>query len=126
MLPALFGVYFRLNSRPDLAPAAGQQVKPSPKMLFLQNELFKIGVDEAAGGGIAYFSNAQDGRNVLNAYDLGRYIQQSYYGRDDNSNWNGNPWKWNPVQCGRFQQQPSLPFAKHLVDSMQHQSHQSL
>ena len=106
----------QLGAAPDAAPrssvgaglrpkvsAVGGHPKPTPKMLFLQNELIKIGVDEAAGGGIAYFSKAKDGKNVLNAYDLGRYIQQSYYGREDNSNWNGTAWRWNPVQCGRFQ-----------------------
>jgi len=101
----------RSSVGPDLVPklvsAVGGKPKPTPKMLYLQNELIKIGVDEAAGGGIAFFSNAKADKNVLNSFDLGRYIQQSYYGREDNSNWNGNPWKWNPVQCGSWQNQPA-------------------
>lgn len=27
-------------------------------------------------------------------YDCGRFIQQSYYGRQDGSDWNGKPWRW--------------------------------
>jgi hypothetical protein len=85
-----------------MAAAAGHRAKPSPKILFLSNEHLKIGVDAAAGGGIAHISSPKNGKNVLNAYDLGRYIQQSYYGKEDGSNWNGQPWRWNPVQCGKL------------------------
>lgn len=40
-------------------------------------------------------------------YDCGRFIQQSYYGRQDGSDWNGKPWSWNPVQCGSWQNHPA-------------------
>ncbi len=36
--------------------------------------------------------------NMLNSFDHGRYIQQSYYGDNDVSDWNGKPWCYNPVQ----------------------------
>lgn len=42
------------------------------------------------------------------SYDCGRYIQQSYYGKEDGSNWNGTPWRWNPVQVS-FQAELSGP-----------------
>ena len=41
-------------------------------------------------------------RNVLNHYDHGPLIQQFYYGNPDGSNWNGKPWRYNPVQRGRW------------------------
>jgi hypothetical protein len=39
---------------------------------------------------------------LLNHYDKGRFIQQSYYGREDGSEWAGKPWRWNPVQGGGY------------------------
>jgi hypothetical protein len=43
----------------------------------------------------------------LNAFDCGRFVQQSYYGADDGSDWNGKPWRWNPVQGGSWQNRPA-------------------
>lgn len=40
-------------------------------------------------------------------YDCGRFIQQSYYGCDDGSDWCGRPWRWNPVQGGSWQNAPA-------------------
>lgn len=41
-------------------------------------------------------------------YDCGRFIQQSYYGCEDGSDWPpGRPWRWNPVQCGSWQNAPA-------------------
>lgn len=75
--------------------------------LILQNEFMRIGVDTSRGGAICHLSRTSDGINLLNAYDCGRFIQQSYYGREDGSDWNGQPWKWNPVQGGSWQNQPA-------------------
>ena len=67
---------------------------------YLGNGQAKIGVDLNAGGAIVWFSRGAGGENFINHYDLGRCIQQSYYGDPDGSKWNGSPWMWNPVQGG--------------------------
>jgi hypothetical protein len=54
-----------------------------------------------------WFSEKKTDRNLLNHYDKGRFIQQSYYGKVDGSDWNGKPWKWNPVQGGGWRGEPS-------------------
>jgi hypothetical protein len=74
---------------------------------FLQNGKIKIGVDMTSGGSIFWFSELPDGPNLLNHHDRGRFIQQSYYGKPDGSNWAGKPWNWNPVQGGHYQGKPA-------------------
>jgi hypothetical protein len=34
---------------------------------------------------------------VVNSFDRGRLVQQSWCGDEDGSDWNGRPWRWNPV-----------------------------
>jgi len=58
------------------------------------------------GAGIAWFSNSR-GRNLVNQWDTGRLIQQSYYGAKDDSFWNKQPWRWNPVQGGDWRGHPA-------------------
>ncbi len=44
--------------------------------------------------------------NLINTWDRGRYLQQSYYGTADKpynlGNYNGVPWNYNPVQGGNI------------------------
>ncbi len=44
--------------------------------------------------------------NLINTWDRGRYLQQSYYGTGSKpynlGNYNGNPWNYNPVQGGNI------------------------
>ena len=56
------------------ANAAREPVSPE----YLENDLVRIGVDLGAGGGIFYFSEKSPERNLLNHFDKGRFIQQSY------------------------------------------------
>lgn len=77
---------------------------------FIQNSKFRLGIKLAWGGGICYIEDRQDGisdlSNLVNQHDTGRLIQQSYYGTNGYSddyvmgNYNGTPWKYNPVQGG--------------------------
>lgn len=77
---------------------------------FIQNSRYRLGIKLAWGGGICYIEDRQDGIsdlfNLVNQHDTGRLIQQSYYGTngyyDDYvmGNYNGTPWKYNPVQGG--------------------------
>ena len=67
---------------------------------YLDNGEVRIGIDKSRGACIGYFADSRTRRNLLNNYDEGRFIQQSYYGRPDGSKWNGKPWVYNPVQGG--------------------------
>lgn len=71
--------------------------------LIIENRALKVGVDPDKGGAICWLSRGASPDNLLNAFDCGRLIQQSYYGRDDGSDWAGCPWRWNPVQGGSWQ-----------------------
>lgn len=84
---------------------------PAADWLYLDNGHIRLGVDRAAGAGIGYFGESATRRNLLNHYDKGRFIQQSYYGAKDGSDWNGKPWRWNPVQGGGWRGEPSRTLA---------------
>jgi hypothetical protein len=49
-----------------------------------------------SGGAVSWLGRGGSGENLLNAFDCGRFLQQSYYGIEDGSDWNGKPWRWNP------------------------------
>ena len=76
-------------------------------VVFLSNKSVKIGLDEKKGGAICHISKSSSDENIINTWDCGRLIQQSYYGSPDSSKWNGNPWVWNPVQGGSWNDAPS-------------------
>ncbi|TDU66200.1 hypothetical protein EI77_03939 [Prosthecobacter fusiformis] len=75
--------------------------------VFLDNGKVRLGANLSAGGCIGWFSHSHSSDNLLNAYDVGRYLQQSYYGDADGSDWNGKPWRYNPVQGGSWRNQPA-------------------
>jgi hypothetical protein len=81
---------------------------PNPEAEFIDNGVVRLGIDRSAGGSIFHFGpSGGDEINLLNHYDKGRFIQQSYYGREDGSKWAGKPWRWNPVQGGGYQGEPA-------------------
>jgi hypothetical protein len=85
------------------ALAATIMAGPAPEPEFLDNGIIRLGIDRSAGGSIFHFGPSGDhAPNLLNHYDKGRFIQQSYYGREDGSSWAGKPWRWNPVQGGGY------------------------
>ena len=47
---------------------------------YLDNGQIRIGVNKSRGACIGFFGDSKTERNVLNHYDRGRFIQQSYYG----------------------------------------------
>lgn len=71
-------------------------------VVYISNKYVKLGVDENRGGGICYISRIDSDENMINTWDTGRLLQQSYYGNNDGSTWNGRPWRWNPVQGGSW------------------------
>ncbi|EDM26944.1 hypothetical protein LNTAR_06864 [Lentisphaera araneosa HTCC2155] len=81
---------------------------------YLDNGKIRIGIDKSRGGCIGFLGESKTGRNLLNHFDEGRFIQQSYYGKSDGSDWNGKPWVYNPVQGGSWDRKPSrlLEFKK--------------
>jgi hypothetical protein len=73
---------------------------------YLDNGTIKIGIDLAMGGSITYLSLSGTNDNLVNNYDLGRQIQQSYYSGPYPYNPNNSVhpswtnWPWNPIQSG--------------------------
>lgn len=75
--------------------------------LFIDNGEVRLGVIRSSGAGIAWFAPSGSTNNLVNHWDRGRLIQQSYYGDEDGSLWNKQPWRWNPVQGGDWQGKPA-------------------
>ena len=70
---------------------------------YISNNNIKLGVDLSKGGSIFYLSAASNDINIVNTYDEGRYIQQSYYGGPtgyEDCVWRDNVWSWNPIAAG--------------------------
>ncbi|AMV30548.1 hypothetical protein VN12_00430 [Pirellula sp. SH-Sr6A] len=70
--------------------------------VYVENHQIKVGVLRSHGGAMAYLSDRGTKDNVLNHYDHGRLVQQSYYGVEDGSKWVKQPWRYNPVQGGDY------------------------
>lgn len=102
----LFLFFFFLLMLP-LSKLGGQE-----HWTFLDNGVVRLGVNMDAGGSIGWFSHAHSSENLLNAFDHGRYLQQSYYGDSDGSEWNGKPWRYNPVQGGSWKGVPAAVLEK--------------
>jgi hypothetical protein len=74
-------------------------------MLFLSNDRLKVGVDTQRGGAISWISSPKmpgewANTNLVNTWDAGRLIQQSYYGCYDDTCWVDKPW-WVPARVPR-------------------------
>ena len=70
--------------------------------VYLRNSQMRVGFLRSHGGALAYLSAGNSDVNVLNHYDHGRLVQQSYYGDADGSRWGDKPWRYNPVQGGDY------------------------
>jgi FG-GAP-like repeat len=100
-----------------------QRTLPPPpqapeSLLTLNNGTIKVGVDTSYGGAITYLSQSGSTTNLINDYDHGRQVQQSYYsgpanfhppGTIQNPNW--SPFPWNPNQAGDSYDYPSTVLA---------------
>ena len=91
-----------LSSPVDDEPAVRQTDGTSREWIWLENDRLKVGVLWSHGGAVGWLSKAGSDRNVLNHYDHGRLIQQSYYGNSDGSRWAERDWRYNPVQGGSY------------------------
>lgn len=97
-LLALFGGTFLA-----LSPAVAQSPPSSLDWVYLENDELRVGLLRSHGGAIGYLSPRGSERNLLNHYDHGRLVQQSYYGDEDGSRWGEQNWRYNPVQGGDYQ-----------------------
>ncbi len=78
------------------------RAKRSEEWHYLENDFLKVGFLKSHGGALAYLSKVGTDANVLNHFDRGRLVQQSYYGDSDDSRWVDKPWRFNPVQGGDY------------------------
>ena len=86
------------------------QTAPKGDALYLENDRYKAGVMLKWGGGLCYFEDKRSDAygNLLNCYDTGRLVQQSYYGPVEIEGYENGyypqdstvPWNYNPVQGG--------------------------
>lgn len=83
------------------------QKVPEEDVLYFENDRFKVGVKLIWGGGLCCFEDKQNVHygNLLNCYDTGRLVQQSYYGPTEiegyvNGYFGTTRWGYNPVQGG--------------------------
>ncbi len=80
----------------------------SKNMAYIENEYFRVGAFLAWGGGLSHIDYKKDNPygpcNLLNRYDAGRLVQQSYYGIIHMpyhvDTYMNNKWPYNPVQGG--------------------------
>ena len=96
----------------DLEPgtsalAAAPAERSTNDFVFIDNGELRLGVKKSSGAGIAYLALSATGENVINHWDRGRLVQQSYYGAKDGSFWDKKPWVWNPVQGGGWKNEPA-------------------
>jgi hypothetical protein len=90
------------NFAPNLHAGAS-----SNQWVFIDNGVLRLGVALGSGAGIGWVSLSGSTNNLINHWDHGRLIQQSYYGNEDGSLWNKQPWRWNPVQGGDWRGSPA-------------------
>lgn len=83
------------------------ELPPEEKWAYLDNGKLRLGVKLSSGAAIGWLSPSKSERNLLNHWDHGRLVQQSYYGDSDGSVWGKKPWRWNPVQGGDYKGNPA-------------------
>ena len=87
------------------APSRTEPALKAEDWVFIDNGKLRLGVKRASGAGIGWLSASGSKENLLDHWDHGRLIQQSYYGKEDGSRWVDKPWRWNPVQGGDYRGQ---------------------
>ena len=97
-----------------LTTTAAPTQLPEPRMVYLENDQVRIGMDLALGGAVTFLSSKERPGNLINSADLGRQIQMSHYSgpwpfetpdKKPNKSWAGLG--WNPIQTGDCYLNPS-------------------
>jgi hypothetical protein len=86
--------------------ASQSPLEPPPQAAeweFIDNGKIKVGIKRSSGAAIGWMSLSGSDQNLVNHFDRGRLIQQSYYGNSDGSRWDKQAWHWNPVQGGHYE-----------------------
>ena len=82
------------------------RLSAQPAEISADNGVLKVKFDLTRGGAISYISLSSTERNLVNIFDEGRYIQQSYYAgkvvdrKPEGQSPRWSPWNWNPIQVG--------------------------
>ena len=89
-----------------IAAKPNRRVRHTPRMVFLENDHLRVGIDLEIGGAITYLAPRGD-ENMINNFDYGRQVQMSYFGGPVPFTAQGKQphphWKqigWNPIQAG--------------------------
>jgi hypothetical protein len=110
-VPAIQALFLSMNTVRiitwAMCASISSQALSAEHWIYLDNQHIRLGINMDAGGCIGWLSPSRSTDNVLNAFDHGRYVQQSFYGDTDGSDWNGKPWCYNPVQGGSWKGQPA-------------------
>jgi hypothetical protein len=92
--------FWAVTAMAQTADQPTNRINGADNWAFLDNGQVRLGVKKTSGAGIGWFSASGSARNLINDWDHGRLVQQSYYGQRDGSLWDKQPWRWNPVQGG--------------------------
>ena len=105
------------GAAPDIHAVSGETISfYGEEIYYLENERYKVGINLNWGGGVSEIYDKKNTipglTNLINRFDTGRSIQQSYYGTEGNSEYTpgeyiGRKWPYNPVQGGNAYNQPS-------------------
>lgn len=106
----------------DFKPNQTSKVS-ADSMLTISNGHLTLKQDLRRGGSICYLSKSGSDRNLVNIYDEGRLIQQSYYAgknvdrqhEGQSASW--SPWSWNPIQGGNYAGKGARIISHHTTDS---------
>lgn len=90
---------------------AFEPAKMTDDLQTIENGTLRVGIDLTKGATITWLSSDKHAGNMVNLYDPGRLIQQSYYAgkpldrkaegqSPPSSPFNWSPWTWNPIQGG--------------------------
>ena len=80
----------------------------TPNFITISNRQMTVRQDLSRGGAISHIIRRGEERSLVNIYDEGRYIQQSYYAgtatnrQDEGQSKFWSPWPWNPIQVGDY------------------------
>jgi hypothetical protein len=106
--PGIQREFFRMQVDSPLEPptVSNSSVQiGSQETTYIDNGTLRMGTPTTQGGSINFLAPS-GGANLVNWYDPGRLIQQSYYAGQSldrtavgqSSSW--SPWSWNPIQGG--------------------------